>query len=414
MKERLQRFRTRELEIDSLKIGGDNPIVIQTMATEQTLEVEKVSQQIIGLHIAGAQIIRVTAETIKQAEALKEIKSIVKKRYKDVPIVADVHHQGNAIALEALKYVDKIRINPGLFVYKKPIPGRVEYSSLEIEREQDEIKSCLTPVVLACRERGRLIRIGVNHGSLSDRLKVMYGNTAEGMVESAIEYLKICENIGYKDLVVSLKASDVSIMVKANKLMVNRMKKEEMDYPLHLGVTEAGGGQYARVKSSIGIGSLLAEGIGDTIRVSLSEDPKKEIEMGNDILQALGLKITKAEIIACPSCGRTKFDLPGVHEEVLEATKHLIGLKIAIMGCIVNGPGEMSEADYGYVGEGGEKITLYRGDRIVKRGISQERGVKELIELIKRDGRWIEPEKGDNLAASFDRKKVLNLRPIFS
>ena len=238
------------------------------------------------------------------------------------------------------------------------------------------------------------MRVGVNHGSLSERMLVTYGDTPDGMVESALEYLKICEKYGYTNLNISAKASRVPIMIAANRLMVKRMNEERMAYSLHLGVTEAGDGEYARIKSTAGIATLLSEGIGDTIRVSLSEDPIKEIPVCYDILQALGLRKTKVEYIACPSCGRTKFNLPTVLHQVREATRHLVGLDIAVMGCIVNGPGEMADADYGYVGAAGGKITLYRRRDIVKSGIPQERGVEELIELLRADGKWEDPPEG--------------------
>jgi (E)-4-hydroxy-3-methylbut-2-enyl-diphosphate synthase len=249
-------------------------------------------------------------------------------------------------------------------------------------------------VIRACKERDIAMRIGVNHGSLAERLTVMYGDTPEGMVQSALEYLRICERHDYRNLVISLKASRVPIMLQANRLMAQRMAEEGMDYPLHLGVTEAGDGQYARIKSTTGIGTLLAEGIGDTIRVSLAEDPVNELPACYDILQALGLRKTKVEFIACPSCGRTKFDLPTVFNWVKQATDHLVGLDIAVMGCIVNGPGEMGDADYGYVGKAGGKISLYRKRDEVKTGIPQEKSVEELINLIRADGRWHDPYPG--------------------
>jgi (E)-4-hydroxy-3-methylbut-2-enyl-diphosphate synthase len=277
-------------------------------------------------------------------------------------------------------------------VFRKPDPSRVEYSESEIQQELEAIERALLPVIRACKERGVAMRIGVNHGSLSERIKVMYGDSPVGMVESALEYIRICEAHGFRDIVISLKASRVPVMLTANRLMVERMQQLGMDYPLHLGVTEAGDGIYARIKSAIGIGTLLAEGIGDTIRVSLAEDPVNEIEVCYDILQALGLRKTKVEYIACPSCGRTKFDLPTVLNQVREATKHLVGLDIAVMGCIVNGPGEMADADYGYVGRGSGKIALYRKGQLVKNDIPAERGVEELIALLKADGVWRDPD----------------------
>jgi (E)-4-hydroxy-3-methylbut-2-enyl-diphosphate synthase len=212
------------------------------------------------------------------------------------------------------------------------------------------------------------------------------------MVESAMEYVRLCVAHGFENLNISAKASRVPVMIEANRLMASVLDREGLPFPLHLGVTEAGDGQYARVKSTAGIATLLAEGIGDTIRVSLAEDPLQEIPVCYEILQALGLRKTQVEYIACPSCGRTKFNLPTVLREVRDATRHLVGLDIAVMGCIVNGPGEMADADYGYVGAAGGKITLYRKREVVKNGIPQEQGVHELIELLKADGVWREPE----------------------
>jgi (E)-4-hydroxy-3-methylbut-2-enyl-diphosphate synthase len=326
-----------------------------------------------------------------EAHCLGEIKQELRKRLVDVPLVADVHHQGSDIAVAVAEFVDKVRINPGLFVFRKPRGRAEEYSPDEVAEEQAAIEANLLPVITVCRERDIAMRIGVNHGSLAERLTVMYGDTPEGMVESALEYIRICEKHGYRNLVLSLKASRVPVMLAANRLMVKRMEAENMDYPLHLGVTEAGDGQYARVKSTAGIATLLAEGIGDTIRVSLAEDPVNELPVCYEILQALGLRKTQVEFIACPSCGRTKFDLPTVLAKVRESTKHLVGLDIAVMGCIVNGPGEMADADYGYVGKAGGIIALYRGREMVKGGIPQENGVEELVNLIKADGRWQEP-----------------------
>ena len=329
------RRRTREVKVGAIGIGGNNPIRVQSMITAETMNTEAAVAQIIQLYEAGCEIVRVAAPNLREAQNLGEIRKELKRRgYGHIPLVADVHHQGTEIALECTKHVDKIRINPGLFVFRKPDPNRVDYSPAEIQQELEAIEQALLPVIKACKERGVAMRIGVNHGSLSERIKVMYGDSPVGMVESAMEYIRICEAHGFKDLVISLKASRVPIMLSANRLMVKRMDEEGMDYPLHLGVTEAGDGMYARIKSAIGIGTLLAEGIGDTIRVSLAEDPLNEIEVCYDILQALGLRKTKVEYIACPSCGRTKFDLPTVLNQVREATKHLVGLDIAVMGCL--------------------------------------------------------------------------------
>ncbi|GDX40235.1 4-hydroxy-3-methylbut-2-en-1-yl diphosphate synthase [Armatimonadota bacterium] len=381
-------------------IGGDSPIVIQSMITEETHNVPKAVEQIIAMHRAGSEIVRVTTPNLAEAKCLAEIKALLHNQYMDVPLVADVHHQGTDIAVEVAKYVDKIRINPGLFVFRKRKDRTIDYSQSEVEEEISAIEASLLPVINSCKERDLAMRIGVNHGSLAERLTVMYGDTPEGMVQSALEYIQICERHGYHNIVVSLKASRVRVMLQANRLMAQRMSELGMSYPLHLGVTEAGDGQYARIKSTTGIGTLLAEGIGDTIRVSLSEDPINEIPVCREILQALGLRRFMTEFIACPSCGRTKFDLPTVLAQVKAATGHLSGLNVAVMGCIVNGPGEMADADYGYVGKAGGKISLYRKRDEVKTGISQENGVSELIALLKTDGVWQEPPEGTELLSS--------------
>ncbi len=381
---------TRPVRVGSITVGGGHPVVVQSMITEETRNVPGCVEQIIAMHRAGSEIVRVTTPNMQEARCLGEIKAELKRRYQDVPLVADVHHQGSDIAVEVARYVDKVRINPGLFVFHKRVQREVDYSQSEIDAELEAIEASLLPVIQACKARGVAMRIGVNHGSLAERLTVMFGDTPDGMVESAMEYLRICERHDFHDVVISLKASRVPIMLAANRLMARRMDEEGMRYPLHLGVTEAGDGQYARIKSTCGIGTLLAEGIGDTIRVSLAEDPIEELPVCYDILQSLGLRKTKVEFIACPSCGRTKFDLPTVLHRVKAATGHLVGLDIAVMGCIVNGPGEMADADYGYVGKGGGTITLYRGRTPVK-NVPQERGVEELIALIKADGRWEEP-----------------------
>jgi len=387
------RRRTREVHVGPIVIGGDHPIVVQSMITENTRDVDACVSAISRLHRAGCEIVRVTTPTMADARCLGEIKQKLDRLGEPVPLVADVHHQGTDIAVEVARYVDKVRLNPGLFVYRKPRLRSEEYSTAEIQAELGAIEESLLPVIEICKRRDIAMRIGVNHGSLAERLLVTHGDTPEGMVESAMEYLRICAAHDYHNLVISLKASRVPIMVQANRLMAQRMSEEGMDYPLHLGVTEAGDGEYARVKSTAGIATLLSEGIGDTIRVSLAEDPINELPVCYDILQALGLRRTQVEYIACPSCGRTKFDLPIVFNQVKAATRHLVGLNVAVMGCIVNGPGEMADADYGYVGKAGGAIALYRGREMVKSSVPQERGVEELIELIKADGRWKEPDE---------------------
>jgi (E)-4-hydroxy-3-methylbut-2-enyl-diphosphate synthase len=384
------RRKTRAVRVGPYFIGGGHPILVQSMITENTRDVEACVAAILRLAEAGCELVRVTAPSMADAYAIGEIQAELRRRGATVPLVADVHHEGTRIAEEVARHVDKVRINPGLFVYRKRKPG-FEYSEEEIAEARATIEAQLLPVIRVCRDRDIALRIGVNHGSLSDRLTVMYGDTPEGMVQSALEFLEICERHDYRNLVISLKASRVPVMIQANRLMAKRMDERGMDYPLHLGVTEAGDGQYARVKSTAGIATLLAEGIGDTIRVSLAEDPVEEIPVCYEILQALGLRRSMTEFIACPSCGRTKFDLPTVLREVKAATGHLKGLNIAVMGCVVNGPGEMADADYGYVGKGEGIISLYRGRECVKNMIPAERGVAELVALIQADGKWEEP-----------------------
>jgi len=388
---RFDRIRTASVAVGDVIVGGGNPVAVQTMITEDTLSVEAAVRQVIELDAAGAEIVRVTAPSMAAAKAIGEIRAELLRQGRNIPLVADVHHQGSAIAVEVARHVDKVRVNPGLFVFRKPVQREIEYSPEEHALELAAIEEAFLPVIETCKAHGTAMRIGVNHGSLSERMLVTYGDTPEGMVNSALEFIDICERHDFRQLIVSLKASRVPIMLAANRLYVDQMSRRDTVYPLHLGVTEAGDGHYARVKSTAGIATLLAEGIGDTIRVSLAEDPVNEIPVCYDILQALGLRRTKIEFIACPSCGRTKFDLPTVLNQVRTATHHLAGLDIAVMGCIVNGPGEMADADYGYVGKGGGKIALYRGREVVKENIPQERGVEELVSLIKSDGRWVEP-----------------------
>ncbi|KKR80926.1 MAG: 4-hydroxy-3-methylbut-2-en-1-yl diphosphate synthase [Candidatus Daviesbacteria bacterium GW2011_GWA1_41_61] len=386
------RFKTRPVKVKNLVIGGDNPVVVQTMCTEYTENVPAVVEQIIALHQAGAELIRITVPSLKDAEHVAEIKKLLKKKYQDVPLVADVHHFGSDIAIKTAEVMDKIRINPGLFVFKKP-SGKLEYSKTEIEAELAEIEKALLPVLATCKKHGTAMRIGVNHGSLSERLKIMYGDTPQGMVESAMEYLKICQRNHFQELVISLKASKVKVMIEANRLMVQRMVEEGMNYPLHLGVTEAGAGQMGRVKGVVGIGTLLAEGIGDTIRVSLSEDPINELSVCYDLLQSLGLRRTKLELIGCPTCGRTRFDLPPMLAKVETEFGHLSNLSIAVMGCIVNGPGEMADADYGMMGQEEKTVTIFRGQTLIKPNVPQDQALTVLKELIQADGKWIETNK---------------------
>ncbi|MEB3308647.1 MAG: (E)-4-hydroxy-3-methylbut-2-enyl-diphosphate synthase [Snowella sp.] len=386
----IHRRKTRPVKVGDVIIGGGYPVVVQSMINEDTLDIDGSVAGIRRLHEIGCEIVRVTVPSMAHAKALAEIKEKLIKTYKPVPLVADVHHNGMKIALEVAKHVDKVRINPGLYVFEKPRSDREEFTEEEFTEIGEKIRETLEPLVVSLRDQGKAMRIGVNHGSLSERMLFTYGDTPEGMVESAIEFIKICESLDFRNLVVSMKASRVPVMLAAYRLMAKRMDDLGMDYPLHLGVTEAGDGEYGRIKSTAGIATLLADGIGDTIRVSLTEAPEKEIPVCYSILQALGLRKTMVEYVACPSCGRTLFNLEDVLHQVREATKHLTGLDIAVMGCIVNGPGEMADADYGYVGKQAGYIALYRGREEIKR-VPEDQGVAELINLIKADGRWVDP-----------------------
>jgi len=650
---RYSRYKTREVYIGDIPLGGNNPIRIQSMTTTNTMDTIATVEQTIRMVEAGCEYVRITAPSLKEAQNLKNIKEELHRRGYKVPLIADIHFTPNAAELAA-RIVEKVRINPGNYVDKKKFEIK-EYTESEYQAELDRIREKFVPLVRICKEYGTAMRIGTNHGSLSDRIMSRYGDTPIGMVESAMEFLRICEDEGYHNIVLSMKASNPQVMVQAYRLLVNKMESEGMNYPLHLGVTEAGGGEDGRIKSALGIGTLLEDGLGDTIRVSLTEDPEYEVpvaislavrykgrenhqpikeinsffhdpfsynkrktfEISNiggsnvprvvvdysnrqinsqkdlvdigysydeesdkwnlsdiaadliylgdntlpfdcpnglksiynyqhwiklenkynsfpifnfeqylnssnksnelnflrlkindvndeslklisldntlvlvletnnlhgmaeqrrvffdlvdygvnnpviikrdykniqykdlqlyastdlgsllidgfgdgvwlkienlikdevkqglyiksfvnkneseqklinrllfNILQAGRQRISKTEYIACPSCGRTLFDLQETTEMIRSRTEHLKGVKIAVMGCIVNGPGEMADADYGYVGSGVDRITLYREKNIVRRNIPTENAVDELIALIKEDGKWIEP-----------------------
>ena len=630
------RYKTREVNIGDIPLGGNNPIRIQSMTTTDTMNTLATVEQTIRMVDAGCEYVRITAPSLKEAQNLDEIKKELRKRGYTVPLIADIHFTPNAAELAA-RIVEKVRINPGNYADRKKFE-LLEYSDFDYQAELERIRKKFIPLVKICKEYGTAMRIGTNHGSLSDRILSRYGDTPLGMVESALEFLRIAEEFDYKNIVLSMKASNTHVMIQAYRLLINQMEKEKMNYPLHLGVTEAGDGEDGRIKSAMGIGTLLEDGIGDTIRVSLTEDPEFEApvaisivkryndrsphseikkideqpnnpfeynrretielvgigtgnvprviidlsknniqeesqlaEIGyfynaetdkwfmndlapdfiyagmNDvgfntpyglrviydfekwnslsektssypyfnsiekyktnlvsaglfnfvkinlsdlenqnleflknektvililessnkhgmaeqrraffellkedlkhpviikqhykgidlenfrlysstdvgalliegfgdgvwlstenpkienrdvnriafgILQAARVRISKTEYIACPSCGRTLFDLQETTDKIRKRTEHLKGLKIAIMGCIVNGPGEMADADYGYVGSGVGKITLYRGKNIVKKNIESENAVDELIDLIKEDNNWKNP-----------------------
>ncbi|MBL1408111.1 (E)-4-hydroxy-3-methylbut-2-enyl-diphosphate synthase [Sphingobacterium faecale] len=643
------RFKTREVKIGDIPMGGNNPIRIQSMTTIDTMDTIGSVEQTIRMVDAGCEYVRITAPSIKEAENLANIKRELRTRGYHVPLVADIHFTPNAAEVAA-RIVEKVRVNPGNYADKKKF-DQIDYTDAAYQAELERIHKKFAPLVQICKEYGTAMRIGTNHGSLSDRIMSRYGDTPEGMVESAMEFIRICEDLNYYNLVVSMKSSNPQVMVQAYRLLVERMTAEDMNYPLHLGVTEAGDGEDGRIKSAVGIGTLLEDGLGDTVRVSLTEEPEKEapvaialvnryskrkqridsqkekpifvlstpeetkpyisqevntfvggslvprvivdisnknlkdpfilsevgyrydllndkyhmgdqsvdfvylgdhlpsfnmpgnlkqlynyrtwvqlsntsnihpvftlvefnsstakdpvlnlvrlsntqlqseeferlqldktvvflletdaahgmadqrqffanlqeigidtpviiyrhypIEefsapMGNDmdpeepisklqlyaatdlgallidglgsgvwidspatptdklssisfgILQATRSRISKTEYISCPSCGRTLFDLQETTQMIRSRTNHLKGLKIGIMGCIVNGPGEMADADYGYVGAGPDKITLYRGKEVVKKNVSSANALDELIDIIKNDGLWIE------------------------
>lgn len=428
------------------------------MTNTNTLDTDASIDQIIELVNAGSKIVRLSCRTVKEAENLKNIKELLIQKGIQIPLVADTHFNP-AVAEAAAVYADKVRINPGNYVDKRR--QKSEFSQTEHLEEREKIKKRLKNLIDICNENSTAVRIGVNHGSLSERMLFRYGNTALGMCESAMEFIQIFREFNFHNLVVSLKASYVPTMLNANRLLHSEMQKKDFYYPIHLGVTEAGDGEEARVKSAAGIGSLLAEGIGDTIRVSLTENPVEEIpfankiidnygkrislqmpyfelnrtnkpqiilkynsrededvlissavdftrindsnsyknlkiisngipknELSDIILQALGIKYSKAEFIACPSCGRTLFNIIDELKKVKKKTSHLKGLKIAVMGCIVNGIGEMADADYGYVGAGAGKVNLYKQKQIVAKNLDENFAVGKLVKIIKENGDW--------------------------
>lgn len=566
---RYTRRLSREVTIGNTAVGGSNPIRVQSMLTHDTLDTRGCVQEALALAEAGCEIIRLTAQTKVYAANLEHIARELRAAGCHVPLVADIHFKPDA-AMEAAKWVEKIRINPGNFVDKRKFVER-DYTDAEYAEELDRMRKAFTPLVLFCKEHGRAMRLGANHGSLSDRILNRYGDTPEGMVESALEFARVAHDLGYHHLVFSMKASNVKVMIQAYRLLVKRLNDlgEGWNYPIHLGVTEAGEGEDARIKSAMGIGSLLADGIGDTLRVSLTEDAVHEVAPGYElarayahmadapapaapadapfdpftytrrtadellingtalggqnpvrvvlprcsydaaphtgdmvpelayedaavvevdprdpaqlaplqqapaalvavqdgvdmpvpqayrllaaqlprqhsillkdtlctgpqalspamaagvnvgsllcdgigqavlirleqqataatqlaynVLQAAGVRLWKTEYVSCPSCGRTLYNIQEAAARIRSATGHLKGVKIAIMGCIVNGPGEMSDADFGYVGGAPGKINLYVGHTPVELNIPQDQAVERLVQLIKDHGRWVEP-----------------------
>lgn len=379
----MERRHTIEVRVGNIGIGGSNPVRVQTMTNTDTNDIEGSVEQIKRCVAAGAEIIRLTTQGEREVNSVAEIKIRLAAVGIAVPLVADVHFS-SSVALKAACVVDKVRINPGNFI--KPIKKdfTTDYTDEEFEQERLVLRERFVEFLDVCKKHHTAVRIGVNHGSLGERMMNRYGDTPMGMVESCLELLRMCRQENFDQIVISLKASNTVLMIEAVKLLVEKMDAEDFHFPLHLGVTEAGYGEDGRIKSAVGIGSLLAVGIGDTIRVSLSEPPEAEIPVAFGILQATRSRITKTEYISCPSCGRTLFDLQTAVRRVRERTAHLVGLKIAVMGCIVNGPGEMADADYGYVGAGKGKISLYKGKTCVERNIPEDEAVDKLLALIDR------------------------------
>lgn len=558
-----RRRHSSTVQIGNVPLGGDNPIRIQSMTSTSTLDTDASVAQCRRIFDAGADYVRLTAQGVREAHNIGEIRAALHAAGYTKPLVADIHFNPKA-AFEAAATTDKVRINPGNFVDAARTFKKLEYTDEEYAAELEKIRRAVVPFLAICREHHTAVRLGVNHGSLSDRIMSRYGDTPAGMVESAMEYLRIFREENFNDVAISIKASNTVIMVETVRRLVAEMDREDMHYPLHLGVTEAGDGEDGRIKSAVGIGTLLAEGIGDTVRVSLSEEPELEIPVarklvdyitareghapisgcfakaynriaperrptnavgsiggqnvpivattlcpadvaaiatkpdfflsdvnwkavdasakaegfsdddvllltshhanpvgeieafihrlwdngckapvvvrmryddadeedvqvkaGADfgalllnglvdgivldapnlpnnadavaysfgILQAARRRTTKTEYISCPSCGRTLYDLQHAVKEIKAATSHLKGLKIGIMGCIVNGPGEMADADYGYVGAAVGKVSLYKGKECVERNVPQDVALTHLIDLIKANGNWTEPKQ---------------------
>ncbi|MCI0522597.1 MAG: (E)-4-hydroxy-3-methylbut-2-enyl-diphosphate synthase [Bacteroidales bacterium] len=501
-------FRTRIIKAGSLEIGGNLPVRIQSMTNTDTLDTASSVRQCIRIIEAGGELVRLTAQGIREAENLANIKRELRKAGFDTPLCADIHFNPSAAEVAA-RIVEKVRINPGNYADKRALFIRHELSESDYAAELDRIRDRLMPLIAICREHGTAVRIGVNHGSLSDRIMTRYGNTAMGMAVSAVEFLRIFRGEGFNNIVVSMKSSDTRVMVESNRMLVRMLSEEGMDYPVHLGITEAGVGEDGRIISAAGIGTLLAEGIGDTVRVSLSEAPEHEIPVAKEIirfvcgnggrvtvpsppievatggeryfplvitennglfsdergglfdgeiftfnagelqyeeeselfnkilnpvfneddharlsidaaallgrffiarrpaglaisnrgrvqgealrslafaiLQATEARITRTRYISCPTCGRTRFNLEEAVRKVKAATSHLTGMKIAVMGCVVNGPGEMAGSDYGYVGAAEGKVHIYRGTEAIMKNIPEDEALTRLLELIESD-----------------------------
>ncbi|MBQ9639847.1 MAG: (E)-4-hydroxy-3-methylbut-2-enyl-diphosphate synthase [Bacteroidales bacterium] len=378
-------YRSRQIAIGNLTLGGGAPIRVQSMTNTDTLDTRATVEQTLRLVEAGCEMVRITAPDVKAAENLAEIKSELQRRGCNVPLVADIHFNPRAAEVAAT-IVEKVRVNPGNYVDRNV--GKHSFSDAEYDMELQRIGENMSRLIEICRKHDTAMRIGVNHGSLSERIVSRYGNTAEGMAQSAFEFAEVCRGQNYEKLVFSMKASNVKVMVDSTRRLVEKLQTAGMNYPIHLGVTEAGDAMQGRLKSAAGIGALLIDGIGDTIRVSLTEDPVEEIPVAYGILQAVGARVSQCEYIACPSCGRTQYDIQSTLQRIKARTQHLVGIKIGVMGCIVNGPGEMADADYGYVGSGRDVVTLYHKQEVRRRNVPQQEAVDALVELIKANGDW--------------------------
>lgn len=375
------RRKTSRVDIGETPLGSEFPIRIQSMTSTSTMDTPGSVAQCRRICDAGADYVRLTAQGVREANNIGEIRRILRSEGYSVPLIADIHFNPSA-AYAAARVVDKVRINPGNFVDAARTFKTLTYTEEEYTRELQRIHDALAPFIDLCRQHHTAVRLGVNHGSLSDRIMSRYGDTPEGMVESVMEFLRVFEAENFHDVVISMKASNTVLMVEAVRLMVAAMDREDMHYPLHLGVTEAGTARMGLIKSAIGIGSLLQRGIGDTIRVSLTADPVEEISAARDILKGLGLW-HGPRLVSCPTCGRTRIDLIGIAGEV---EKRLEGcqkdITVAVMGCVVNGPGEAREADIGIAGGNGEGLLFKKGE--ILRKVPEEKLVDALMDEIEK------------------------------
>lgn len=457
------RRRTEAVQVGELLIGSEYPVRLQTMANVSTNDTDAAVGQALRCAEAGAGLFRFTTQGEREVESVRVIREKIRAAGCRMPLVADVHFRAD-VADKAATAVEKVRINPGNYVDPARKFVHIDYTDEEYRAELQRLRERFLHLLDICRTHHTALRLGVNHGSLSDRIMSRYGDTPAGMAESCMEFLRVAQEVGFKDIVLSVKSSDTRVMVETVRQLVGEMAKEGMAFPMHLGVTEAGEGEDGRIRSAVGIGALLAEGIGDTVRVSLSEEPEKELPVARaladyfygtdsiryqtdrvqctrdkdevrycseqadwdmfvvqsaaecgrllwegrevrlridnahfaadrlrrlekDILQAAGLIRYKTEFVSCPGCGRTLFDLQQTVADIKRAMQHTDGslkpLKIAVMGCIVNGPGEMADADYGYVGAARGKVSLYKGKQCIEQNIPEEEAVTRLVTLLK-------------------------------